>query len=71
MNAIKSVCVWIRSMIFIVLALPFLLVGAAAVALALLGILVGLIGGALLMLAGVGKIDMVAIKKAVEDAAKR
>lgn len=70
MNAIKSVCMWIKSMVLIVLSLPFLLVGAVAAALALLGILVGLIGGALLMLAGIVKIDTVAIKKAIEDVKK-
>jgi NADH:ubiquinone oxidoreductase subunit 6 (subunit J) len=61
---------WLKSIIFIVLALPFLLIGAIAVASALLGVLVGLIGLMLLMLAGIVKIDSKSLIQGWQDAAK-
>ncbi len=65
-----NTCKWLKGFVFIILSLPFLLIGALAAALALLGILVGGIGLLLLMLAGIVKIDTKSLLKGIEDAAK-
>ncbi len=48
---------WLKGLVFILLALPFLVCGAAAVAIAIFAGLIGLIGIALLWIAGIVKID--------------
>ena len=66
-RSIVAVFKWMKALTFIILALPFLLIGAVSVATALLGVLVGCIGLGLLFLAGVVKIDVEGIKKGIED----
>ncbi len=61
---------WFKALIFITMALPFLLVGATAIAIALFGALIGCIGLLLLMLAGIVKIDTKSLLKGIEDAGK-
>ena len=47
---------WIKSLIFLLLSLPFLIIGATALSLALLGGLIGTIGVMLLAWAGLARI---------------
>jgi len=73
MKAIKSVFVWIKSLVLLILALPFLIVGAVGLGVALCGVLFGAIGVVLVGLAGITKIkiDAAGIKKAIEEAAAK
>jgi len=59
---------WLKSTLLLILALPFLLVAAAGIAIALFAGLVGVIGILLLGMAGIYKIDFSRIKNAVEQA---
>lgn len=66
-NTIVETFRWIKCLIFLVLSLPFLLVGAVGVAAAVLAVLVGMIGLLLLFFAGVVKIDGKSLTKCIED----
>jgi len=61
---------WIRSLILFILALPLLIVGAAALSLALLGCLVGAIGMVPLVWTGVLRIPP-SVKQAFQEEWKK
>lgn len=56
-NAIKTCLQWLRSFIFIILCLPFLVAAAIGIAIGILGVMIGCIGMGLLCLAGIYKLD--------------